>query len=362
MSEPGARRAVVTGAAQGIGAAIATRLARDGMEVVRVDRLPSLGGWTTCDITDADAVARLAADVGPVDVLVNNAGIWRFAPLLDVSGDDVRAVLEVNVVGTLRCAQAFARPMIEAGRGTIVNIVSIAADQVSPGVGIYPASKAAVVALTRQMALEWGPHGVRTNAVGPGLVPTEGTGNVYDDPKVRAARSSAVPLRRLATPDDVAGAVAFFASDDSAYCNGQVLYVDGGLTGALMSLMPRPPATGGPQAEATAEQVVRRHLAAVVARDRTGMSADYDLDAVLERPDATYRGRDAIAAYFETVGPRLRSGRTGAKNPALMCRARAWWIDGPCAKDLSDARAVTSGKWSAGRPRRPRRHSAQRHE
>ena len=112
---------MVTGAAQGIGAAIATRLARDGMDVVRVDRQPSAGHWTTCDITDANDVARLAADVGPVDVLVNNAGIWRFAPLLDASADDVRAVLDVNVVGTLRCAQAFARQMIEAGRGSIVN-------------------------------------------------------------------------------------------------------------------------------------------------------------------------------------------------------------------------------------------------
>ena len=146
-------------------------------------------------------------------------------------------------------------------------------------------------------------------------MPTEGTGNVYDDPLVRASRSSAVPLRRLATPDEVAGAVAFFASDDSSYCNGQVVYVDGGLTGALMGLMPRPAATGGPAAEASAEQVVRRHLAAVIAQDRTGMSADYDLDAVLERPDATHRGRDAIAAYFETVGPRLGSGRVAAEEP-----------------------------------------------
>lgn len=335
-----ARRAVVTGAAQGIGAAIAARLRADGMEVIAVDRRPpasdqpggASGSWAVCDITDADAVNRLAAEVGPVDVLVNNAGIWRFSPLVDTPLADARAVLEVNLLGTLLCCQAFGRSMITAGRGSIVNIVSTNAEQVSPGTGIYPASKAAVLALTRQIALEWGPLGVRANAVGPGLVPTEGTGNVYDDPAVRAARSAAIPLRRLAEPADIADTVAFFASDRSSYVNGQVVYVDGGLTQGLMGLLPRPAATGGPQVdERGPAAVVRRHLAAVVAQDLTGMSADYRLDAVLHRPGASFSGREAIAGYFETVGPRLGGGRVVAQDPVTGADGRVvvrWRLEG----------------------------------
>ena len=97
-----------------------------------------------------------------------------------------------------------------------------------------------LLALTRTIAAEWGPRGVRCNAVGPGLVPTPGTGDVYDDPAVVEARSRAVPLRRLGTPDDIANVVAFLAGDQAAYVNGQVMYVDGGLSQALMTLLPRP--------------------------------------------------------------------------------------------------------------------------
>ena len=346
------RRALVTGAAQGIGAAIADRLEhRDGFEVVRVDRQESPDGrWRSCDITDSASLDALAAAVGHVDVLVNNAGIWRFAPLVDADADDVRAVLDVNVVGTLRCAQVFGRGMCERGYGSIVNIASIAADQVSPGVGIYPASKAAVIALTRQMALEWGPFGVRANAVGPGLVPTEGTGNVYDDEGVCAARSAAVPLRRLATPKDVADTVAFFASDESAYVTGQVVFVDGGLTQGLMGLMPRPAATGGPRiGTADAASVVRRHLAAIVAGDLTGMSADYTLDAVLERPGGRYNGREAIAGYFATVGSRLGGGRVVPDEPVGDDDGRVvvrWRITGGQADGTSGSDDyVVSGGW-----------------
>ncbi len=173
---------------------------------------------------------------------------------------------------------------------------------------------------------------MRANAVGPGLVPTEGTGNVYDDPAVRAARSSAIPLRRLARPEDVANAVAFFASADSGYLNGQVVYVDGGLIHGLMGLMPRPAATGGPRVgERDGAAVVRRHLAAVVAQDLTGMSADYRLDAVLHRPGASFEGRERIADYFTTVGPRLGGGRVVAEDPVVQPDGRIavrWRLEG----------------------------------
>lgn len=232
-------RAVVTGAARGLGAAISDRLELDGYEVVRLDAMEA-PATVPCDVRDEAGLAAVARDIGPVDVLVNNAGIWRFAKLEDVSAQDFCEVMEVNVLGAFLCARVFGAGMLERGRGSIVNLVSIAAANPNVGVGAYSASKAGLVGLTRTIAAEWGPRGVRCNAVGPGLVPTPGTGEVYDDPAVVAARSGAVPLRRLGTPNDIASVVCFLAGEQAAYVNGQVLYVDGGLSQALMTLLPRP--------------------------------------------------------------------------------------------------------------------------
>jgi len=237
--------AVVTGGGRGIGAAIAARLEADGHTVHRLD-LRAADGATECDVAEADAVNAVAAAIGPVDILVNNAGHWRFGPLEDVTPADFRAVLDVNLMGTFHCTQAFGRSMLAQGHGTIVNIVSIAAYRANPMVGAYSPSKAAIVALTEQTALEWGPRGVRCNAVGPGLVPTPGTGAVYDDERVRSVRAGAVPLRRLGTPEDIAEVVGFLASERAAYVNGQIVYVDGGLSKALMTLLPRPADVPGP--------------------------------------------------------------------------------------------------------------------
>ena len=238
------KRAVVTGGGRGIGAAIVERLRSDGLEVVPLDARGA-EGVVQCDVTDQAAVEAAAAEIGPVDVLVNNAGIWRFALLEDVTSEDFAAVLDVTLRGAFHCVQAFGRPMLARGSGAIVNIVSIAARHANPAVGSSGPSKAALVSLTEQIALEWGPRGVRCNAVGPGLVPTPGTGDVYDDPAVREIRSGAVPLRRLAEPADIAEAVAYLASDRAAYVTGQVIYVDGGLSKGMMTLLPRPP--GMPQ-------------------------------------------------------------------------------------------------------------------
>ena len=240
------RTAVVTGAARGIGATIARRLEQDGFEVACLDTIEA-EGVVVCDIADPAAVEAVAEQVGPVDALVNNAGIWRFGPLEDVSPEDFAAVLDVNVRGTFHCTQSFGRSMLERGGGAIVNIVSIAAAMANPAVGAYGPSKAAVVSLTEQTALEWGPRGVRANAVGPGLVPTPGSGDVYDDPEVRAARSAAVPLRRLGEPDDVASVVSFLVSDEARYVTGQTIYTDGGLSRALMTLLPRPGSIAQPR-------------------------------------------------------------------------------------------------------------------
>ena len=235
-----AKRAVVTGGARGIGAAIVDRLRADGYDVAVLD-LVAAEGVIGCDVTDPGAVRAAALEIGPVDVLVNNAGAWRFGALEDVSADDFALAVDVNLRGPFHLMQAFGPAMIERGSGAIVNIVSIAAKHANPAVGSYGPSKAGLLSLTEQVALEWGPKGVRCNAVGPGLVPTPGTGDVYDDPQVREIRSGAVPTRRLAEPADIANVVAFLASDDAAYVNGQVIYVDGGLSKALMTLLPRPP-------------------------------------------------------------------------------------------------------------------------
>lgn len=239
-----ARRAVVTGAGRGIGAVIAQRLEEDGYEVARLDIAGD--GVIRCDVTNEDDVRAAAEKVGPVDVLVNNAGIWRFTPLRDTSSEDFLDVIKVNVLGPFQMALAFVDSMIARGGGSIVNIVSIAGTNASPAVGSYTPSKAGLLALTRLMAVEWGPLGVRCNAVGPGLIPTEGAG-VYGDPEVKAARAAAVPIGRLGTPLDIANAVAFFASEQSSYVNGQALFVDGGLTQSLMTFLPRPKGVAGPQ-------------------------------------------------------------------------------------------------------------------
>ena len=239
-----ARRAVVTGAGRGIGAVIAQRLEEDGYEVARLDIAGD--GVIRCDVTNEDDVRAAAERVGPVDVLVNNAGIWRFTPLRDTTSTDFLDVIKVNVLGPFQMARAFVDGLIDRGGGSIVNIVSIAGTNASPAVGSYTPSKAGLLALTRLMAVEWGPLGVRCNAVGPGLIPTEGAG-VYGDPDVKAARAAAVPIGRLGTPLDIANAVAFFASEQSSYVNGQALFVDGGLTQSLMTFLPRPKGVAGPQ-------------------------------------------------------------------------------------------------------------------
>lgn len=236
--------AVVTGAARGLGAAVADRLRSDGFDVIRLDVVEA-DDVQFCDVADHRAVQQIAGAVGPVDVLVNNAGIWRFGPLETADPVDVSRVMAVNFGGTFHCTQAFGVSMLDRG-GSIVNLVSVAAHSPNPSVGAYSASKAAVLALTRQTAVEWGPRGVRANAVGPGFIPTEGTAEVYDDPAVRAVRAGAVPLRRLGTAEEVADVVSFMSGPGSAYVTGQVLYVDGGITQSLMTLIPRPAAIPGP--------------------------------------------------------------------------------------------------------------------
>ena len=230
--------ALVTGAGRGLGRAIAGRLAQDGHRIVAVDldgdaaeaTAADLGGsGHHCDVRDPEALAALAAEVGPVSILVNNAGIWRFGPLLDAPRSDIDDVLGVNLVGPINCCRAFVPGMAAGGGGAIVNISSAAAVTNSPGIQVYPVTKGAVETLTKQLALELGLQGIRVNAVGPGLIVTEGTAVNFEGER-RNERARMVPIGRVGAPADIANAVAWLASDQASYVSGQILYVDGGVS------------------------------------------------------------------------------------------------------------------------------------
>lgn len=237
--------ALVTGAGQGIGRAIARRLTEDGYSVIVVDldaetakaTAAEVGGRAAaCDISDPDAVHELAATVDELDVLVNNAGIFPAASLADVDIAQFRRVMDVNVVGPLLLTQQLL-PQLTASGGSVVNIASMAAKVPTPGTGAYSPSKAAVVSLTKLCAVEFAQSGVRFNAVAPGGVATEGAAAATADPAREERFNALVPLGRRAAPEDIADVVSFFASKDARYVTGQVLYVDGGLSEATVRFL-----------------------------------------------------------------------------------------------------------------------------
>jgi len=249
--------AVVTGAAGGMGRAMAAGFAAAGAAVALLDRdaaacealAAGLGGSARtaalgCDTTDEAGVKAaaeaVAARLGPPDILVNNAGILRPGPLASLGLAEWNALMAVNLTGYLLCAQAFGRPMMERGAGALVHVASIAASNPQPRSGAYSPSKAAVAMLSRQLALEWGPSGIRSNVVSPGLIRTPMSESFYATPGIKERREAMLPSRRIGTPTDIADAVLFLASPRSSYVNGAEILVDGGLGTVLMEQTPRP--------------------------------------------------------------------------------------------------------------------------
>lgn len=173
--------------------------------------------------------------------VVCNAGIARFGPLLELDLGDWEAVTRVNLTGTFVVARAVARRMVEAGTGgAMVAITSMNGVAPGPNAGAYGPTKAAVSRLTQQMALEWAGHGIRVNAVAPGLIDAGMSEPIYADPGIRRRREGSVPAGRLGTPGDVAAAVLFLLSEQAGYVNGVELLVDGGVTMSIIGTLPRP--------------------------------------------------------------------------------------------------------------------------
>ena len=264
------RSVVVTGAGHGVGASIA-RAAHDAGWIVGVlDRdataasqvAAELGAGAVVLVADTTVEHEMeraldtfaaASDAPAPDGLVANAGVVRFGPLATIPAEDWRTVVEVNLTGTFLSARAVARRMLDAGTGgSLVTVTSMNGVAPGPNAGAYGATKAAVALLTKQMALEWGPNHIRANAIAPGLIDAGMSEPIYADEDIRRRRATGVPLGRLGTAEDVAGAVLFLLSDAAAYISGTELLVDGGVTSSIIATLPRPHAvdTVGPTEEA----------------------------------------------------------------------------------------------------------------
>jgi NAD(P)-dependent dehydrogenase (short-subunit alcohol dehydrogenase family) len=238
--------AVVIGGTSGIGRAIALGLAQAGADVVassrrkvEVDRTASeiegLGRRSlrlTSDVTNMKSLEKFRAGVlkklGRVDILVNSAGRTKKGPTLEMAEKDWDAILETNLTGTLRACKVFAPPMLKQGWGRIINIASIATFESLFEVTAYCASKAGVGALTKSLALEWGPKGVLVNAIAPGVFPTPLNEKILNGTPRGKEFLVRIPLKRFGKVEELAGAAVFLASDAASYVNGEILAVDGG--------------------------------------------------------------------------------------------------------------------------------------
>jgi 3-oxoacyl-[acyl-carrier protein] reductase len=238
------RVALVTGASRGIGRAIALKLASAGATVVAAARgenaqataqaIVEAGGLAEAialDVTDQaaidGAISGLLARHGRIDVLVNNAGVTRDTLLLRMKRDDWDTVIQTNLTAVFACSQAVLKPMVKQRAGRIVNITSVVGQSGNAGQANYAASKAGIIGFTKALALEVASRNITVNAVAPGLIDTDMTRAIAGGAHEEWAAK--IPLKRLGTPEDVAAAVAFLASDEAAYITGHVLAVNGGM-------------------------------------------------------------------------------------------------------------------------------------
>jgi NAD(P)-dependent dehydrogenase (short-subunit alcohol dehydrogenase family) len=257
MSDPQLPVAVITGAARGIGLAIAQWFLERGHRVVLIDndaetltqttarlrealgtmseRLMSLHTDVSIPQQVADAVQRIEAAFGRIDALVNNAGVATFKPIGETTFDEWRWVMATNLDGPFICTQACAPLMLKNGGGAVVNIASISGLRASTLRVAYGTSKAALIHLTKQQAVEYGNAGIRVNAIAPGPVETEMAKKVHT-PAIRADYHDTIPLARYGSMEEIANAVGFLCSPEASYVNGQVLAVDGGFDAAGVGL------------------------------------------------------------------------------------------------------------------------------
>jgi 3-oxoacyl-[acyl-carrier protein] reductase len=249
--------ALVTGAGRGIGRGIALRLAREGADVLvnaarnrdaaqqTAEAIRTLGRRALvamADVADeeavSDMVARGEAELGPIEILVNNAGILKSGPIADLSRKDWQRVLDVNLTGPFLCSRIVGARLISRGRsGVIVNVASISGHMPEVSTGAYTPSKAGLIGLTRLLAAEWAAYGIRVNAVSPGPVLTPLQQSAYPTEALLNARNRAIPIGRHGTPEEIGAAVAFLVSDDAAFITGQEITVDGGSMVSMFSLV-----------------------------------------------------------------------------------------------------------------------------
>jgi len=244
------KHAVITGGAAGLGADVARTLSEAGYRVGIFDlgaervaeaasKLENAVG-IEADVTSPDQVAAAFDAFGEVpDLLVNNAGIVRFGAMEEQSVQDYIDVVNVNLLGSCFCARAIAPAMMDRGSGHIINFTSINGVHPAPGVGLYGPTKAAMANMTQAMAIEWGPRGIRVNAIAPGMIDAGMSKPIFQNPKVRATRGGGVPLRCLGEAADIAEAVLFLDSDGAKYISGHELVVDGGVSISVMAHLPR---------------------------------------------------------------------------------------------------------------------------
>lgn len=244
------RTAVITGGAAGLGADVARRLSEAGYRIgifdLGAERVTQAASemdnavGIEADVTSPEQIAAAFEAFGETpDLLVNNAGIVRFGAMEAQSVQDYIDVVNVNLLGSCFCARAIAPAMMERGSGHIINFTSINGIHPAPGVGMYGPTKAAMANMTEAMAIEWGPKGVRVNAIAPGMIDAGMSKPIFENPKVRAVRGGSVPLRALGEASDIAEAVLFLDSEGAKYISGHELVVDGGVSTSVMVHLPR---------------------------------------------------------------------------------------------------------------------------